>query len=313
MNNTFEEILEKIRDYDQIIILRHQSPDPDALGSQCGLREILWANFPEKKIYATGFDEPTLAYLTAMDRFEGDASECLVIVCDTANRPRIDGKIWQKADCLIKIDHHPNDDNYGDLIYVDDSASSVSEIICDFALSLHLTIPDSGARLLYAGIIGDTGRFLYPNTSAKTLYFASELAKFDFDRAVLGREMSSFDMKTARLQAYIYENMVISANGAACVTLTQDLLKSMDLRDSETSSAVGTPGNIQEVKAWAIFVEQPDGHYRVRMRSKTIPINGIAKRHDGGGHLLASGANAYSYEELEEIWKELEEAVSAKK
>ncbi|WP_460023416.1 DHH family phosphoesterase [Lactovum odontotermitis] len=289
--------------------MRHQNPDPDAIGSQCGLREVLRANFPEKEICAIGFDEPTLAYLTHMDEFDGNLSETLAIVCDTANRPRIDGKDWQKADCLIKIDHHPNDDPYGDLIYVDDSASSVSEIITEFALSQDLVIPDSGARLLYAGIIGDTGRFLYPNTSSKTLYLASKLAGYDFDRAALGREMASFDMKVARLQGYVYENLVISAAGAACVTLTRDLLKSMDLLDSETSVIVGTPGNIRDIKAWAIFVEQPDGHYRVRMRSKEIPINEIAKRHDGGGHLLASGANAYSFEELEEIWHELQEVV----
>ena len=51
---------------------------------------------------------------------------------------------------------------------------------------------------------------------------------------------------------------------------------------------VGTPGRIDSVESWAIFVEQPEGHYRVRLRSKTIVINEIAKRHDGGGHPLAS-------------------------
>ncbi|MDR0298518.1 MAG: bifunctional oligoribonuclease/PAP phosphatase NrnA [Streptococcaceae bacterium] len=309
MYNTFNEILLKIAEYDNIIILRHQNPDPDAIGSQCGLREILRANFPEKQICSLGYDEPTLAYLTKMDEFSGDVSDALIIVCDTANRPRIDGKFWSNADCVIKIDHHPNDDSYGDLIYVDDSASSVSEIITDFALKTNLEIPAEAARLLYAGIIGDTGRFLYPSTSPKTLSLAAKLAEKDFDRALLGRMMTSFDMKVARLQGYVYENLVISANGAACVTLTQELLKSMNLKDSETAGIVGVPGNIRDIKSWAVFVEQPDGHYRVRMRSKTIPINEIARRHDGGGHKLASGANAYSYQELEEIWQELQEVV----
>ena len=61
------------------------------------------------------------------------------------------------------------------------------------------------------------------------------------------------------------------------------------------------------MSVWAIFVEQADGHFRVRMRSKRKVINEIAKRHNGGGHPLASGANSYSLEENDQIYKELQE------
>ena len=60
---------------------------------------------------------------------------------------------------------------------------------------------------------------------------------------------------------------------------------------------------IDSVNLWGIFVEQADGHYRVRLRSKIHPINEIAKEHDGGGHPLASGANSYSLEENEVIYQ----------
>lgn len=302
------EILEKIKAYDHILIHRHKNPDPDAIGSQCGLREILRATFPEKKIDAVGFNEPTLEFMTLMDEVVLDENEpYLSIVCDTANTPRIDDERWKSADFLIKIDHHPNDDAYGDLFLVEDYRSSASEMIADFAFQNNLTMTAEAARLLYAGIVGDTGRFLYPATSAKTLFIASKLAEFDFDRSVLGREMSSFDMKIARLQGYIYENLQVSENGAARVLLTQAILKHFNLSDAETSKIVGVPGNIKTIDSWAIFVEQKDGHYRVRMRSKTTPINEIAKRHDGGGHMLASGANSYSEKENEQIWNELQE------
>jgi hypothetical protein len=68
---------------------------------------------------------------------------------------------------------------------------------------------------------------------------------------------------------------------------------------------VGAPGRIDSVSLWGIFVEQVDGHYRVRLRSKIHPINEIAKEHDGGGHPLASGANSYSLEENEIIYQKL--------
>ncbi len=311
--NTFEEILEKIKAYDTIIIHRHQRPDPDALGSQVGLREIIRHNFPNKKVLATGQDEPTLAWLTTMDTVsDEDYKGALVIVTDTANTPRIDDDRYQTGDFLIKIDHHPNDDVYGDLLYVDTTASSASEIVTDFALSTHLSLSNEAARLLYCGIVGDTGRFLYPATTSKTMLIASKLREYDFDFSTLARQMDSFSFKIAKLQGYVFDNLEVDENGAARVVLTQETMKAFDVTDAETSAIVGTPGKIDCIKSWAIFVEQADKHYRVRLRSKSHVINEIAKRHGGGGHPLASGANSYSLEENDEIYQEIKDLLAPK-
>lgn len=113
-----QDILEKINQYDTIILHRHMNPDPDAIGSQVGLKEIIQTNFPDKRVLATGFNEPTLAWMASMDTVtDEDYAGALVIVCDTANTPRIDDKRYTSGDFLIKIDHHPNDDAYGDLLW----------------------------------------------------------------------------------------------------------------------------------------------------------------------------------------------------
>lgn len=307
----FQQILDKIKEYDTIIIHRHMRPDPDALGSQIGLRDIIRHNFPKKKVLATGFDEPTLAWIAKMDQVtDQDYQGALVVVTDTANTPRIDDERYKKGDFLIKIDHHPNDEVYGDLSYVDTNASSASEIVTDFALSCDLLLPTSAARVLYNGIVGDTGRFLYPATTSKTLKIASKLREFDFDFSAMARQMDSFPFKIAKLQGFIFEQLKIDKNGAACVTLTQEDLKRFDVTDAETAAIVGVPGKIDIVESWAIFVEQSDGHYRVRLRSKSHIINEIAKRHNGGGHPLASGANSYSLEENQAIYQEIQEILS---
>ena len=90
--------------------------------------------------------------------------------------------------------------------------------------------------------------------------------------------------------------------------MSQELLGKYGIVDSETAAVVSLPGVIDEVLAWAIFVEQPEGYYRVRLRSKGPVINEIAKRHHGGGHPLASGANAKDLQEVAEIYKEIQEA-----
>src|SRR5699024_455837 len=91
----------------------------------------------------------------------------LVIVCDTANQARISDDRYKKGDRLIKIDHHPNEDQYGDMIWVDTSASSVSEMIYELydegRKEKGLILSEKAAFLLYAGIVGDTGRFLFNN------------------------------------------------------------------------------------------------------------------------------------------------------
>lgn len=306
-------VIDKIKEYDTIIIHRHQKPDPDALGSQVGLKEIIKENFPNKKVYAVGYDEPSLAYLTTMDQISDDTYKgALVIVCDTANAPRIDDARYNSGDFLIKIDHHPNDDAYGDFLYVDDSASSASEIITEFAMTFGLKLNSASARMLYAGIVGDTGRFLYPATTSRTMYLASILREQDFDFAKLGRQMDSVDLNIAKLQGYVFENIVIDENGAAYVTLSQELLKSYGVTESEVSSVVPTPGRVASIEAWVLFVEQPEGYYRVNLRSKTTVINEIAKNHRGGGHIFASGAVSKNVDENKEIYQELQAAVANK-
>ena len=190
---------------------------------------------------------------------------------------------------------------------MDTSSSSASELITLFAVKNKLELSDYAAKLLYAGIVGDTGRFLYPATSQRTFEMASHLRGYDFDFAGLARQMDSVDFKIAKLQGYVYDHLEVDENGAARIILTQEIMKKFDVTDAETSAIVGAPGRIRGVESWGIFVEQADGHYRVRLRSK---FHKIAKRHDGGGHPLASGANSYSFEENETIYQELKELLA---
>lgn len=304
----FQDILDKIREYDQIIIHRHQRPDPDALGSQVGLAELIKHNYPQKTVKTTGLDVPNLTWLAQMDSVSSsDYQNALVIVTDTANTARIDDDRYQNGNYLIKIDHHPNDEPYGDICFVNSQASSASEIITELALAANWQVSNRAAYLLYAGIVGDTGRFLYPATTSRTLEIAAHLRTYEFDFAGLARQMDTFSLKIAKLQSYVFDQLEIDENGVARVTLTQDTLARFGATDADTAAIVGSPGKIDMVNTWAIFVEQPEGHYRVRLRSKEKVINQVAKRHDGGGHPLASGANSASVKENQQIYRELQE------
>lgn len=309
---TSTDILAAIKKFDTIIIHRHKRPDPDAIGSQAGLAEIIKTSFPKKRVLLAGGPVEGLDFLATMDAVTvADYAGALVIVTDTSNTARISGDEYNLGKMLIKMDHHPNDEPYGDLSYVNTKASSCSEIITEFLVShpADLKMSDEGARLLYAGIVGDTGRFMYDATSARTFELTAILAGYNFDRAYLNRQIDQISLKVAKLFGYVLENLVIDDFGAGRVTLSQAVMTKYNVVDSETSAVVSLPGKVDKVVSWAIFVEQPGGGFRVRMRSKGPVINEIAKRHHGGGHPLASGANAVDTAECDAIYAEIQAAV----
>ena len=305
-----EKILAEIQRYETIIIHRHVRPDPDAYGSQGGLAEILKASFPEKTIYTVGKEEPSLNYLRRLDVIPDEAYQgALVIVCDTANTERICDGRYSTGDKLIKIDHHPNEDPYGDILWVDTDASSTSEMIYEFYLSgkdKGLKMSDEAARLLYAGIVGDTGRFLFQSTTEKTFAYASELIHYSFNRPQLYQEMYDVDEKVVRLNGYVLQNFEILPHGTGKMIITKDVLQQFNATASEASNLVSSLGSIKNVKSWVFFIEE-ENEIRVRFRSKGPIINQIARKYNGGGHPFAAGASIYSWGELDAILSDMEE------
>lgn len=309
--NMKEKILQEIKKYQTIIIHRHVRPDPDAYGSQGGLAEILKASFPEKNIYTVGKEEKSLNYLRRLDTIPDETYKgALVIVTDTANSERICDDRYHLGDKLIKIDHHPNDDPYGDLRWVNTDASSCSEMIYEFfGKDAGLKMSDEAARLLYAGIVGDTGRFLYPSTTEKTFAYAGELIKYNFSRTDLLNQMNELPLHVVKLNGYVLQNFKMEQNGVASMVLDRELLKKYEARPADASLLVSELNNVADVTAWVFFIEEED-QIRVRLRSKGPIINGIAKRYNGGGHPLAAGASIYSWDDAEKVIKELEDICS---
>lgn len=304
-----DQILELVKQYETIIIHRHVRPDPDAYGSQGGLAEILKASFPNKSIYTVGKEEESLNFLRRLDEIPDEIyNGALVIVCDTANEERICDKRYHLGDKLVKIDHHPNEDPYGDVVWVDTTASSTSELIYEFYLNgkdKGLNMSDESARLIYAGIVGDTGRFLYPSTSEKTFSYAGELIHYNFSRPEMYDKMYELKPNVVKLSGYLLQNFEMRPSGVAYLKISKELLEEYDVKVSEASLLVGILGNVKGIKAWAFFIEETD-QIRVRLRSKGPIINTIARKYRGGGHPLASGASIYSWNEVEPVVSDLE-------
>lgn len=303
-----DEILNKIKEYSTIIIHRHVRPDPDALGSQGGLAYMIRDNFPEKNVWVVGEEAPSLDFLNTMDNIEDSHYDgALVIVCDTANQARISDERYKNGEYLIKIDHHPNEDPYGDLIWVNTKASSVSEMIVTFYEEhTWLKLSEKAAQLLYAGIIGDTGRFLFNNTTEETFKKTSFLMQIPFERQRLHDRLYETSLPLIRLNGYVLEKFELDENGTGVMKLPLEVTRSYQVEPGEASLLVNAFSGVEGIKAWVFFIEEED-QIRVRLRSKGPVVNDLAAHYNGGGHPMAAGATVYSWDESSAVLEELKQ------
>lgn len=312
--NEMVDIFEAIREFDTIIIHRHVNPDPDAIGSQGGLQAIIQHSFPTKKVYAVGEEVKSLHFLHRMDSISDDMyQDALVIVCDTGNQARISDERFNTGKKLIKIDHHPNVEPYGDIQWVNTSYSSTCEMLVDFMVFLEsyytperLEMKDEAARLLYAGMIGDTGRFKYDNTKSRTLECASVLLRYNFNPQDIYNEFYKTTRAVAKLHGHILQHFEVTGKGVASMYISEELMKEFGVNATEASNLVNVLSDIEGNKIWVFFVEKGDD-IRVRIRSKEIVIGGVAQQFNGGGHPLASGATVWSREEAQQLIEALDE------
>ena len=146
----YNEIIDKIKQYDTIVIARHIGVDPDALCSQLALRDSIRLTYPNKKVSAIGTGSAKFAHIGKLDKLER-FSNALLIVCDTPDRKRIDSVDFSQYGCVIKIDHHPFVEKIGDTELIDDTKTSASEIIMELILNTELLCNKEIAELLYMG------------------------------------------------------------------------------------------------------------------------------------------------------------------
>ncbi len=324
----FNKILEQIKKYDTIIIHRHIRPDGDCIGTQQGLKKYLKHNFPNKHIYAVGDEIPE--YLSSYgenDEIDDDAyKDALVIVVDTSLEKRICDDRYKLGKYIIKIDHHDDSPDYGDLIYVDPTSPACASIMTRIFKQweqegLELTL--DAAKCLFLGIITDTGRFRYRGVTSETLSNAGWLLDKGIDTEDIYPGLYVKDFKTLKLEGYVYNHFKITPNGVAYIYFTKQVIEHFQVTKEDAANLVNALDSIKGSLIWVAFVDQmlpkpevvvnkkesPDKEIRVRIRSRFISINEVATHYRGGGHLQAAGATIYSKKEMKNLLEELDRAL----
>ena len=305
-----QKIIELIKKYNKIVIARHIGGDPDALGSTFALKEIIEANFKDKKVIVVGTSISKFKFFGNHEKMLDDMYEdSLLITLDVPDIKRIDGTDITKFKDVVKIDHHPEIDKFSNYELIDTDASSACEIVAKICYDNNLFIPKHAAEILFMGIITDTNRFLFGANKPETYEIVLKLIKNNHIKPnELYEIIYKRDMSEVRLEGLISLNMVVTENGFGYIKITDEDLKKYNIDSASVGGIMNNYNFIHGLICWAVFTEDKRNNViRTSARSRGVKINKLFEQYNGGGHVYACGAKLQSFLEADEIIEKLDE------
>lgn len=299
-SDLFPEILERISESSEILILSHDRPDGDAIGSTMAFGLILESI--GKTVRMMNFNEvpESLSFLPKVERMERPSEKFsgdLVIALDAAERDRIHETVWQQVEesvPLIVIDHHISNGGYGDLCLVDSQSPATGQILYQFFEYAGWTVEKDVASHLYAAISTDTGSFRYPSTTAETMRIGGELIRCGVDVGTINQDLyENQPRRRVEVLRRLLENMQYDfSDQCVSVSLPLDLTRRLKLQPGDTEGVIDILRSVDTVIIAVFFEELEGGKIRVSSRSKSeqFGVGEICARFGGGGHTLAAGA-----------------------
>ncbi len=304
-----KKIAKKIKQYDTIVLARHVGPDPDAICSQVALRDAIRLTYPAKKVYAVGVGVSKFKKYGILDKIENkNLKNVLLITLDVPNYCRIDGIEDLKIQEIIKIDHHPYEETFGPLEWIDDNASSTCQLIAELILNSNLKLDENIASNLYLGIVSDSDRFLLPYTTLETFKIVTTLlerSKIDFIK--LYEKLYERPINEIQFHGYLSSHLTKTDNGLAYVKISSEIIKEYNVDASTASNMINDFNFISDVLVWTfITYDEKNKIYKINIRSRGPIINEIASKYNGGGHKFASGVRISNIEEIDYLIKDLD-------
>lgn len=295
--NSLQEIVRHLQEHDGFIVVGHEGPDPDSLGSMLGLYFGLTKLGKECRVVSA---DPIPAYLSwpGLDKIEQlpegfhPGESCVIVVdCEPQRTGAISPGV-QEAKFLINIDHHERGRGIGDLVYVDSTEAATSVIIYRLLLELGVPLDRDIATVLYGGIVGDTGGFRHANTNSEVLTIAAQLLTYGVQPDQVAREIfSTQPLDFMRLLGFALSNLQTSVEGRLvwCALSSEDFQR-FDVDPNNTDHLVSYVRMLDTAEIAMVLREVSPGVIRLGLRANKVDVGSLARHFGGGGHKLASGA-----------------------
>src|SRR6476646_8843396 len=288
-------IADALRQHDRFLIVTHENPDGDALGSLLAATLALRQLGKDVVMYHAG-ETPLPLEELARER-PADASERVLLAVDCAKEDRIgDEAVLALAPLVLDVDHHHDNTRFGGFNLIVPDASSTGEVLRDVFAELGVELTPELAEPLYIALVTDTGRFQYANTTPKALRLAAELVEAGADiHAVFQQVYESVEFAKLKLLARALDRAEVLEGGRIVVS---HLLRA-DFVEAGASEPY-SEGIIDYLRAvegaeLAVLVReqltQRAQTYKGSLRSSIdeLDVSAIARRFGGGGHRQAAG------------------------
>ena len=289
----FDDVAKLVEENDSIVIFSHAYPDGDAYGSQIGLRQLLRATYPNKKIYAVGSGLKNFYHLIGeMDIVDDETiKNSLLFLVDANEFNRFEDPRVTIGKTKILIDHHIQNNYEGFSVrIVDEFACSTCEIVCKLARKLNLRFTPVAANALFLGLLTDSGRFQFAKNYQVMFDTASFLIKEGADPSELYKILSVVKEKDLLIRSFIFSKLERYPEGLLYVYFSRDDIKRLGISSSnKAANFVNMIGNIENYPIWMIAAEDDEGSVKFEFRSNKYPVQPIALKYGGGGHELAAG------------------------
>ena len=298
----------ELRAAGEVVIACHVNPDGDALGSLLGcsiglqrLGKKTWPTWGSKDVKVPF----SYRFLPAVDTLvpPGDippAKVFLALDCGAADRLGELETMARDADIVINVDHHPGNENFGTLNVVVTTASSTAELVAHLLADAGVEFDRDIATCLYTGVVTDTGRFQYANSTPETLRLAADLLAYDVPAPEIASEVfDSSPFGYLKLLGRMLERASLFEEERFVYSwVTQEDLDGNNVQMDETEKLIDLLRSTRAADVAAMFKEQDDGRFRVSLRSRgPVSVGEIARSQGGGGHELAAGFTANGVEE----------------
>jgi phosphoesterase RecJ-like protein len=292
------EIIEALKNSNEIIILPHISADGDALGSCLALGLALRTMNKHVSVYTEEKIPYIYDFLPGANLAEvykgGKIQADIVLALDTGDLGRLGKRIdiFNSARVTVNIDHHGTNPGFAVYNYVHTAASSVGEIVYQMIKMMGLDISVDIATCLYVAISTDTGGFRYSNTTPVTHRIAADLIDNGVNVAdVSQRVFECMSLEKVKLMGSAIDRLELMFDGkVALMTVTQQMIDEAGAREEDCDGLVNIARSIRGVEVAALLKHAGKDEVRVNLRSNTdADVSAVASDFDGGGHKKAAG------------------------